>query len=183
MTTLAANQTGASSVAGLSQLDGIEPCLFPTFQSADGAEKGFGALNLLLDRAVELQQLLIEDQEQLCSLLRTAWALSLAAYTGLDNVCFGFQDHQSNAGNSGLRNGASHFAEAEVARFSLVETESVSTLVNREKQNKRILAGIQNQAVFDTYVLFRDGSKHAQTLADGVDSSKSESTKVAEVSQ
>ncbi|KAM0548792.1 hypothetical protein ACHAPJ_009789 [Fusarium lateritium] len=79
-------------------LTGAEPCYLPLL--ADGANAGAGlgsteprvlrALDQTISHAADLQAFCAERGVTLSNVLQTAWALVLQAYTGLDDVCFGY---------------------------------------------------------------------------------------------
>lgn len=152
-----------------------KPCRFPRFGTgADGPKRPM-SLRVNLEHLKKLQQLSESDDASLPSLLRVAWGLLLRCYTGLDDVCFGYQEiGRSPVGNerpeiSGPSNGMP------VARFTVNEMLSVADTF--EKAKGEYVSGLPFQIsvpsgttkdsclsereLFDTAVVFRSFSNTA----------------------
>ncbi|KPM37793.1 Nonribosomal peptide synthetase 1 [Neonectria ditissima] len=71
-------------------LAGAEPCYFPTLTDGAAEPKALRALDQEITRAFDLQAFCTERGVTLSNVLQLAWALVLQAYTGLDDVCFGY---------------------------------------------------------------------------------------------
>ncbi|KAG9258477.1 uncharacterized protein F5Z01DRAFT_689818 [Emericellopsis atlantica] len=71
-------------------LGGIEPCHFPTSKEAQPRSRALRSYNQKLSCASKLSDFCNESGITLSNILQLAWALVLQAYTGLDNVCFGY---------------------------------------------------------------------------------------------
>ncbi|KAI9902278.1 hypothetical protein N3K66_001630 [Trichothecium roseum] len=71
-------------------LSGVEPCYFPTLTDGVAAPKVLRALDQEISHARELQTFCTENGVTLSNVLQMAWAIVLQAYTGLDDVCFGY---------------------------------------------------------------------------------------------
>ncbi|PNP73839.1 hypothetical protein FNYG_12798 [Fusarium nygamai] len=71
-------------------LDGAEPCCLPLLTDGATAPRTLRTLAQGITHAAELQALCTERGITLSNLLQLAWALVLQAYTGLDDVCFGY---------------------------------------------------------------------------------------------
>ncbi|KAF5630703.1 hypothetical protein F25303_9855 [Fusarium sp. NRRL 25303] len=71
-------------------LDGAEPCCLPPLTDGTTSPRTLRTLAQGISHPVELQTLCTERGITLSNLLQLAWALVLQAYTGLDDVCFGY---------------------------------------------------------------------------------------------
>jgi hypothetical protein len=75
-----------------SYLADSEPCQFPRLRtSVDGPNRPM-SFRVNPENLQKLQQLSVSDEAALPTLLRVAWGLLLRCYTGLDEVCFGYQE-------------------------------------------------------------------------------------------
>ena len=70
----------------------LGPCRFPHFDGEIDGPKRPLSTNVEVRHKQELQRLAAKDAETLPSILRTAWALVLRCYTGLEDVCFGYRE-------------------------------------------------------------------------------------------
>ena len=70
-------------------LDGVEPCHFPTATNASRS-RALHTFDQKITSAMGLQRFCAEREMTLSSVLQFAWAVVLQAYTGLDEVCFGY---------------------------------------------------------------------------------------------
>lgn len=71
-------------------LTGVEPCYLPSRTGGATAPKTLRALDWSISHVAELQAFCIERGATLSNVLQLAWALVLQAYTGLDDVLFGY---------------------------------------------------------------------------------------------
>ena len=71
-------------------LEGIEPCHFPSLAESQGAKKELRTLMLNLNDVSVLQSFCSQKSVTLSNVLQLVWALVLRAYTGRDDVCFGY---------------------------------------------------------------------------------------------
>jgi hypothetical protein len=67
-------------------------CQFPRLSASGDGPKWPMSLRVNIEHLQQLQQLSGSDEAALPSLLRVAWGLLLQCYTGLDDVCFGYQE-------------------------------------------------------------------------------------------
>ena len=70
-------------------LSGVEPCHFPTFAGTD-TKPILHSVDQPLSSVEELHEFCMASGVTLSNLLQLTWALVLQAYTGLDDVCFGY---------------------------------------------------------------------------------------------
>jgi hypothetical protein len=73
-------------------LAGAEPCQFPRYEGDVFGEKRLLSVTIELTHKQELEGLLKEGPQVLPAIMRTAWALVLRCYTGVEDVCFGYQE-------------------------------------------------------------------------------------------
>ncbi|KAF4440789.1 non-ribosomal peptide synthetase [Fusarium austroafricanum] len=73
-------------------LDGIEPCYLPSLvdEAVEAKHKTLHAFDQSITLASKLQAFCTEKGVTLSTVFQLAWALVLQAYTGLDDVCFGY---------------------------------------------------------------------------------------------
>ncbi|KAJ4316284.1 Nonribosomal peptide synthetase 4 [Fusarium piperis] len=71
-------------------LTGAEPCCLPLLVDGAAEPKALRALDWGISRAADLQAFCTERGITLSTVLQLAWALVLQAYTGLDDVCYGY---------------------------------------------------------------------------------------------
>ncbi|KFA54459.1 hypothetical protein S40293_07999 [Stachybotrys chartarum IBT 40293] len=71
-------------------LVGAEPCYFPNRNDGLAGPRVLRALDQTLAYAAELQAFCTAQGVTLSNVLQLVWALVLQAYTGLDDVCFGY---------------------------------------------------------------------------------------------
>ncbi|KAM0418809.1 hypothetical protein ACHAPT_012250 [Fusarium lateritium] len=71
-------------------LTGVDPCHLPSLTDGASEPKVLRALDWGISHAADLQAFCTERGVTLSNILQLAWALVLQAYTGLDDVCFGF---------------------------------------------------------------------------------------------
>ena len=87
-------------------LEEVPPCHFPRYGSGTNDQEEVLAVDVKLEQLVKLQNLAAAGAGELESVLQTAWALLLRCYTGIDEVCFGYQESRSEAQGNGFANGA-----------------------------------------------------------------------------
>ena len=68
----------------------LEPCYFPTLNDGISEPKALRATKQEMTCASELQAFCTRNGVTLSNVLQLTWALVLQAYTGLDDVCFGY---------------------------------------------------------------------------------------------
>lgn len=71
-------------------LTGAEPCCLPLSVEGVAEPRALRALDWGISRAADLQTFCTERGITLSNVLQLAWALVLQAYTGLDDVCYGY---------------------------------------------------------------------------------------------
>jgi amino acid adenylation domain-containing protein/non-ribosomal peptide synthase protein (TIGR01720 family) len=71
-------------------LAGVEPCYFPVLNDGVNQPKVLRTVDQEISSAAQLQTFCTERGVTLSNVFQLAWALVLQAYTGLDDVCFGY---------------------------------------------------------------------------------------------
>ncbi|PWY83154.1 nonribosomal peptide synthase Pes1 [Aspergillus sclerotioniger CBS 115572] len=89
-------------------LDDVEACLFPSLR-ASAEQTTYAEAKLVLSDAEKLQAFCESANVSTNSLLQLVWGLVLRCYTGLREVCFGYQ-----VSGTSHRNGVSGFADSQV---------------------------------------------------------------------
>ena len=113
----------------------IEPCRFPRFDKGEDGPGRLLSIRVELDKRQKLQN--VFGQDRLPSVLRTAWALVLGCYTGLEDVCFGYQDLRSHSLNDcGASNHEEVSSSLVTAHLKLVGTSSLEELILTEGKNE-----------------------------------------------
>lgn len=104
-------------------LDGAEPCLFPTLADGKADEPpSLGSHTIQLDRVPAINEYCANAGVTLSTLLQFAWALVLGAYTGSDDVLFGYLASGRDAPIEGLNRAVGAFINMLVCRVRLAAT-------------------------------------------------------------
>ena len=162
-----------------------EPCHFPLLcDDMDGPKRPL-SVSVEPDQLQELQKLSIKDEEILSSVLRTAWALVLRCYTGLEDVSFGYHETKRNISVDGTRQGTERPVGLPIARMRFEDSASLIDLVKKAKDDyaraipyqhempAEVSRGLHSseRRLFNTAVLLRNYSNRP-TSEDVVDSSR-----------
>ncbi|KAI1016035.1 hypothetical protein LB504_009285 [Fusarium proliferatum] len=100
-------------------LDGAEPCCLPLLTDGTTSPRTLRTLAQGISHPAELQTLCNERGITLSNLLQLAWALVLQAYTGLDDVCFGYLVADRDVPVSGIDEAIGVFISMLVCRVRL----------------------------------------------------------------
>ncbi|KAF2842939.1 nonribosomal peptide synthase [Patellaria atrata CBS 101060] len=85
-------------------LASMEPCNFPPLDGTTEGPTRSMSLKVDLSCAAKLEELAAKDEHELANALLSGWALAIRCYTGLENVCFEYQEIGEDATNvSALR--------------------------------------------------------------------------------
>lgn len=114
-----------------------EPCQFPRLGTAMDGPKRPMSFRVDVDHVQLLQQLSLSDEAALPSLLHVAWGLLLRCYTGLDDVCFGYQEAGLGTAISGPLTGMP------LTRFTVDDVVSVADAL--EKARGEYISGLHYQ--------------------------------------
>ncbi|KAF5689247.1 non-ribosomal peptide synthetase [Fusarium circinatum] len=150
-------------------LDGAEPCCLPLLTDGTTAPRSLRTLTQGISHAAELQALCAERGITLSNLLQLAWALVLQAYTGLDDVCFGYLVADRDVTVSGIDEAIGVFISMLVCRVRLDPSTSldnalrtiqqdIATAMNHKNvslANFQHAVGISNEPLFNTAYSFQ----------------------------
>lgn len=112
-----------------------EPCRFPPFENDNDGPKRPLSVSVEPDQLQELQKLSRQDGEILSSVLRTAWALVLRCYIGLEDVSFGYHETKRSISVDGTCQGTETPLGLPIARMRLEESASLIDLVKNAKDD------------------------------------------------
>ncbi|KAF5632266.1 non-ribosomal peptide synthetase [Fusarium tjaetaba] len=108
-------------------LDGAEPCCLPLLTDGNTAPRTLRTLTQGIKHTAELQALCTERGITLSNLLQLAWALVLQAYTGLEDVCFGYLVADRDIPVSGMDDAIGVFINMLVCRVRLDPSTTLNT--------------------------------------------------------
>ena len=114
-----------------SHLGGIEPCVFPRLQDST---EGIGKQHLQYV-PIELGDLdghrrfCLQHGVTLATIARLAWALVLRAFTGSDDVCFGFMTAGRDAPLSGIDQAVGPYINMMVSRINFAQATSLLQII------------------------------------------------------
>ncbi|KAF9765373.1 hypothetical protein IL306_002344 [Fusarium sp. DS 682] len=150
-------------------LGGTEPCCLPLL--ADGARtpRVLRALDQDISHVADLELFCTKNGVTLSNVLQLAWALVLQAYTGLDDVCFGYLVSERDAPVSGINDAIGVFISMLVCRVRFEPSASLDhtlrviqeDLTNAMNHKNISLAdfqhatGISNEPLFNTAYSFQ----------------------------
>ena len=100
-------------------LENIEPCYFPALADGKKDERELRTLELVLNDASGLQSFCAQQSVTLSNVLQLVWSLVLRAYTGNDNVCFGYLSSGRDAPIDGIQDAVGLFISMLVCRIDL----------------------------------------------------------------
>ena len=109
-------------------LDGIEPCHFPTLNEENVKGKRIESIELKFGRFSELQQVCEKLNVTLANVLQAAWALVLRAYTGSDDVCYGYLTSGRDIPVDGIQEAIGAFINMLICRIKFSQTSSLETV-------------------------------------------------------
>ncbi|RAL11456.1 nonribosomal peptide synthase Pes1 [Aspergillus homomorphus CBS 101889] len=113
------------------------PCCLPSFGSAHAGPKRPASLRTRISPAQTAQLLSAWDQGQLDPLLNASWALLLHHYTGLEDICFGYQPSSSPTLFSSTT--AHNDLNPLIFNLSIAEDDSVHSVLRRAETKHRDL--------------------------------------------
>jgi non-ribosomal peptide synthase protein (TIGR01720 family) len=90
--TLKSNLVADKMAYWSNKLAGTEPCILPRISDISQPENGVSTANIYIsgNTFTRIQEFCEEQSITPASLFQSAWALTLAAYTGTDSVCFAY---------------------------------------------------------------------------------------------
>ncbi len=100
-------------------LDNVEPCYFPALTDGKKDERELKTLELELEDATQLQSFCAQHRVTLSNVLQLVWSLVLRAYTGNENVCFGYLSSGRDVPLDGIQDAVGLFISMLVCRIDL----------------------------------------------------------------
>ncbi|KAK2671636.1 Polyketide synthase, phosphopantetheine-binding domain [Fusarium oxysporum f. sp. vasinfectum] len=163
-------------------LDGAEPCCLPLLTDGATGPRTLRTLAQGISHAAELQALCTERGITLSNLLQLAWALVLQAYTGLDDVCFGYLVADRDVPVSGIDEAIGVFITMLVCRVRLDPFASLGIVLQAIQEHlatamnyKNIslasfqhAVGISNEPLFNTAYSFQRRSVSKDMAAGAI---------------
>lgn len=182
-----ADQGGHDAVAYWAErLAGLGPCHFPRLADdavGDKKERELRSINFDFgDVAAEIQAFCAAADVTVSNIVHTAWALVLRAYTGSNDVCFGYLTSGRDIPVDQVESIVGPFINMLTARHQVLEETTINDLVNESKeyywkslpyQNYSLAEvqhelGLSGQALFNTVISIQNyggganGSKEPQ---------------------
>ncbi|EMT74042.1 HC-toxin synthetase [Fusarium odoratissimum] len=163
-------------------LDGAEPCCLPLLTDGATGPRTLRTLAQGISHAAEFQALCTERGITLSNLLQLAWALVLQAYTGLDDVCFGYLVADRDVPVSGIDEAIGVFITMLVCRVRLDPFASLGIVLQAIQEDlatamnyKNIsltsfqhAVGISNEPLFNTAYSFQRRSVSKDMAAGAI---------------
>ncbi|KAI1076074.1 hypothetical protein F5B20DRAFT_584637 [Whalleya microplaca] len=167
------------------KLQGAEPCHFPKLSGNDQSGDLSGTVCARIDGSIfqEIQDFCTSQSITVGSVMNSAWALTLSAYTGSSAVCFGYLASGRDLPIEGLDESIGAYANMMISYVDVHRDLDAATFVRQiHDQTMRdldyqycSLAGIQHElglpagrALFNTIVSFQKTDEGVETN-DGVD--------------
>jgi amino acid adenylation domain-containing protein/non-ribosomal peptide synthase protein (TIGR01720 family) len=123
----------------------IEPCYFPVLNDGFVEPKTLLAYHQELTCANELQPFCTRNGITLSNLFQLAWALTLQAYTGLDDVCFGYLVAGRDLPVPGIDEAIGVFINMLTCRVQLPSATTIRDVLKGIQND--LLAGMSHQHV------------------------------------
>jgi amino acid adenylation domain-containing protein/non-ribosomal peptide synthase protein (TIGR01720 family) len=125
-------------------LAGTKPCHFPLVRSAASVTRELRYMAVELGSAPNALHAFCEaNRVTVANIVQTAWALVLRAYTGSEEVCFGYLASGRDAAVAGIEEAVGPFINMLVCRMKLASTSCVRDLVKQVQTD--YLAGLDHQ--------------------------------------
>lgn len=116
-----------------SYLTDVEPCNFPNLN--DGVTgRELRSLTVELSKGAELQPFCTKNGVTLANILQLTWGLVLRAYTGSDDVCFGYLNSGREAPISGISDAIGAFINMCICRLRLNNDTVIQTVLNNVQE-------------------------------------------------
>ena len=138
-------------------------CQFPaTCRQAENNKRPL-SVRVDLHRHDVLQQALEkgDDGQLFSAIVRTAWALCLRCYTGLDDVCFGYEDLGGPSTAANQRRGQENAGGVSI--FRLVSDMTLEEVIGRAHDEDLPIVSKPGDGEYNTTVLLRFGTATGTT--------------------
>ncbi|KAM0805972.1 nonribosomal peptide synthase Pes1 [Usnea florida] len=116
-------------------LDSVEPCYFPVLADGKRGKRELQTLELELEDTPYLQSFCAQHSVTLSNVLQLVWALVLRAYTGNDNVCFGYLSSGRDAPLEGIQDAVGLFISMLVCRMEFSSGVLVNTTLKQIQED------------------------------------------------
>jgi hypothetical protein len=116
-------------------LRGIQPCYLPRLNHQSEPERRLYAADVQFSRFPELHVLCEANDVTLANVMHAAWGLVLSAYTGSDDICFGYLSAGRDAPVNGIQNAVGLFINMLCCRIRVRPEDSVVTLLQSVQQS------------------------------------------------
>ena len=100
-------------------LDNVEPCYFPALSDGKRNERELRTFELEVEDSSQLQSFCSQRSLTLSNVLQLVWAIVLRAYTGNENVCFGYLSSGRDVPIEGIQDAVGLFISMLVCRMDL----------------------------------------------------------------
>jgi amino acid adenylation domain-containing protein/non-ribosomal peptide synthase protein (TIGR01720 family) len=125
-------------------LSDMQPCLFPPLDDDAGEEKQLRSLDVDLQLPPgQLRAFCDALGVTVSNVLQTVWGLVLRAYTGSDQVCFGYLTSGRDVEVDGIEKAIGPFVNMLICRMDVAGSTSVAELVHRVQADS--VAGLEHQ--------------------------------------
>ncbi|KAF5643094.1 non-ribosomal peptide synthetase [Fusarium sp. NRRL 52700] len=128
-------------------LDGAEPCCLSLLTDGTPAPRTLQTLSQGISYTAALQALCTERGITLSNLLQLAWALVLQAYTGLDDVCFGYLVADRDVPVSGIDEAIGVFISMLVCRVRLDPSTSLDNALRTIQEDLATAMNYKNASL------------------------------------
>lgn len=153
----------------------VESCHFPRLGSGTDGPRRPLSVKVELEYFQELQRLFAKDYDTLTCVLCATWSLVLRCYTGLGDVCFGYEEISRLPINGNELAGRKSFGMS-IVKLAIEDKASLGRLVEKAKdtgirgnpQQHPDVFQYTDEQPFNTSVLFRRHSNLATPGNRGV---------------
>jgi non-ribosomal peptide synthase protein (TIGR01720 family) len=111
-------------------LRGVQPCYFPTTPQ-QGAPRQLRSIDMKFSRFAEVRTFAENNNITLANILLAAWALTLHAYTGTPDICYGYLTSGRNVPVDGIDNAVGAFINILALRISITPASSVLEMMQK----------------------------------------------------
>lgn len=116
-------------------LDNVEPCYFPALADGRKNERELRTLELELEDTPQLHSFCAQKSVTLSNVLQLVWSLVLRAYTGTENVCFGYLSSGRDAPLDGIQDAVGLFISMLVCRIDLSKDLPVDSALKQIQED------------------------------------------------
>jgi hypothetical protein len=141
-------------------------CFFPAASTASNAQKRPLSVRVDLQQPALVQQLLSRDDSNvaLIAAVRVTWALLLRTYTGLERVCYSYEDAGGASSSSAAEPNAPNGTSEHVVMLDIDDDMSLQQLLDNVANTYPV---VESKCEYNTSVLLRFGAQMGKTPAPG----------------